>query len=228
MDKFWNIALSVVIIILVALLWQGTPTITENIEESSNIEVSMASAASLIPSEIVHEADRAESTRQLASRKADAHNSNYEHPIRYNGYADVPGYRWQPNVGTNGQPTWSKQQEIDHYYLSRLLACEASTDWKDQIYAGSVIMNRVKHPSYNYVNSVYEVIFDTRFGQQYSCWTERGKLPKEPSEKNKAAAYELVMYGSQIPHNVVFQAQFPQGDGIYEVVGNHYYCYINN
>lgn len=38
-------------------------------------------------------------------------------------------------------------------------------------------------------------------------------------------AEELLTYGTTIPENVVYQAQFTQGSGIYEHIGNQYFCY---
>ncbi len=146
--------------------------------------------------------------------------------IRYSGYADIPGYIFDFDYDQNGNPDYFGYTEQEFKWLSLLIANEASDDWKDKIYVGSVVLNRVKHPAYYYDKSIEDVIFDTYPTQQYTCWYGDKQFPKAATEKDKAAAYECLKYGSQLPYNVVFQSQEQQGDGLYEKVGAHYYCWI--
>ena len=37
-------------------------------------------------------------------------------------------------------------------------------------------------------------------------------------------ANELIANGSILPANVIFQAEFKQGDGVYAQIGNTYFC----
>lgn len=90
-----------------------------------------------------------------------------------------------------------------------------------QLGVGSVVLNRVK--SKYYPNTIKEVIFQKG---QYAC-TWDGNYDREPDEQAISNAKYLLENGSQYPEYVIFQAEFKQGDGVYEKIGNTYFCYYD-
>lgn len=107
--------------------------------------------------------------------------------------------------------------------LAHLIYGEAGTVTlpdKMQIYTGSVLLNRIKSPLFP--NTMKECIEQKG---QYSCLYTGYLLT--PDERTYENAKFLLIHGSQLPDNVLFQSQFKQGDGVYEKVGNQYYCYKN-
>jgi len=90
---------------------------------------------------------------------------------------------------------------------------------KSMYYTGSVVLNRIK--SKYYPNTLEEVIFDN--GQYAVTWT--GMLWRDCPEEIYEIARDLLINGSVLPDNVLLQAQFEQGDGVYDHIGNTYYCY---
>lgn len=109
----------------------------------------------------------------------------------------------------------------DLYLMAHLLAGECHTYSREcQLYTGSVVLNRVAHKSYP--NSIEGVIYQPR---QYAC-VKDGNFDREPTEMNWMVAEELLRNGSVLPANVVFQAQFRQGDFTYAKVDGEYFCGI--
>jgi len=84
---------------------------------------------------------------------------------------------------------------------------------------GSVIINRMKSPEFP--DTVGGVISQEG---QYDC-IDRVRNEGYYGDIDWEIAEELLTYGTTIPENVVFQAQFTQGSGIYEHIGNQYFCY---
>ena len=106
--------------------------------------------------------------------------------------------------------------------LSHLISAEAGSDsctYDLMLYTGSVVLNRIKHESFP--DDLYSVIHQPG---QYSC-VNSGSINKKPTERACLAAQELLENGSILPENVVFQAQFEQGDGVYIKEQNMYFCY---
>ena len=103
--------------------------------------------------------------------------------------------------------------EDDLYRLSHLIAGEVNEcDWEMKIAVGSVVLNRIADP--RFPSTIGDVIFQKG---QYSC-TWDGNYDKVPNEETVEAAKYLLTNGSQLPPNVVFQAEFVQGTGIYEIL----------
>ena len=66
---------------------------------------------------------------------------------------------------------------------------------------GNVVMNRVA--SSNYPDTIWGVIFDTKYGVQFTP-TKSGSIYKEPSEESVLAA-KLVLEGAEVvPDNAVY------------------------
>lgn len=106
------------------------------------------------------------------------------------------------------------------YLLAHLLCGEVQTgSWETQIAVGSVVLNRVADLSYP--DTLRGVIYQRG---QYAC-TWDGNFDRTPTERNWAVARYLLENGSQIPANVVYQAQFRQGHGVYGKFGREILCY---
>ena len=106
------------------------------------------------------------------------------------------------------------------YLLAHLLCGEVQTgSWETQIAVGSVVLNRVADRSYP--DTLRGVIYQRG---QYAC-TWDGNFNRTPTERNWAVARYLLENGSQIPANVVYQAQFRQGHGVYGKFGREILCY---
>jgi hypothetical protein len=104
--------------------------------------------------------------------------------------------------------------------MAHLLCGECQTgSWEQQLAVGSVVLNRVKHK--HYPNTIEGVIFQRR---QYAC-TWDGNYYRKPTERNWQVAEYLLKNGSQIPPNVIFQAQFRQGHGVWKKIGTEIFCY---
>lgn len=117
------------------------------------------------------------------------------------------------------------------YLLSHLINGEAGCSWFSEEHrqlVGLVVLNRVK--SDRFPNSLKEVIFQIG---QYKC-TWDGNFDVQPSEKSIESA-KKVLSGDTIvecPENVVFQAEFKQGSGVYKSIYDKilnttiYFCYM--
>lgn len=121
--------------------------------------------------------------------------------------------------------------EEDLDLLARLITAEMGASWVSdemQLYVGSVVINRMNHALFP--DTLYDVIYAK--GQYSPTWT--GTINNTPDERTIENARQLLEHGSVLPENVVFQANFPQGDGIYyeyydEVLGTTtYFCYLSN
>ena len=102
--------------------------------------------------------------------------------------------------------------EEDLYLLSHLICGEVEgCDRQMKTYVGSVVLNRVADS--RFPGTLKEVIYQTN-PLQYSC-TVDGNFEKEPGKETIEVAKYLLENGSQLPPNVIFQAEFKQGTGTY-------------
>lgn len=117
--------------------------------------------------------------------------------------------------------------EEDLYLLSHLICGEVEgCDWEMKVAVGSVVLNRVADP--RFPSTLREVIYQKN-PLQYSC-TVDGNFDKTPGEETVEAAKYLLENGSQLPGNVIFQAEFQQGSGLYKFLlapngRTEYFCY---
>lgn len=110
--------------------------------------------------------------------------------------------------------------ENDLYILEHVIAGECNDCCYDmKISVGSVVLNRVADD--RFPNTIEEVVFQPG---QYAC-TWDGNYYKEPNEETVEAAKYLLENGTQIDESVVWQAEFVQGNGVYDIIGNMYFCY---
>ena len=108
----------------------------------------------------------------------------------------------------------------DLYILAHVICGEAQSYPDDeQLYVGSVVLNRVGHPSFP--NTIQDVVFQRG---QYAC-TRDGNYNREPTPQNWANAKYLLENGSVLPGNVVWQSGGRQGNGVYIRTRYHCYCY---
>lgn len=125
-----------------------------------------------------------------------------------------------PTISVKDEPIDKEDLEL----LAHLIFAEAGSDWcKDEMLygVGSVVLNRIA--SEYYPNNMYDVIYQRG---QYAC-TWNGHIKKEPNERAYRIAEDLLRNGSTLPENVLFQAQFKQGDGVYVKIQNMYFCYLD-
>lgn len=121
---------------------------------------------------------------------------------------------------SNGYFGWTEE---DYNYLVMVLTGECQcSDFDTQIKVGSVVLNRINNP--NYFSYAVDIKSTVTAKNQYACFND-GNAYRTPTETTKAAAMWLLENGSVYPVEVVYQAQFIQGDGVYEKVGNEYFCY---
>lgn len=91
--------------------------------------------------------------------------------------------------------------EEDLYWLSHIIFAESGNQPLDgMIGVGNVVLNRVKDPTCP--DSIYDVIFDNRYGVQFSV-TETGSIYLDPSEEAVVAA-KLCLEG----HNTVGESLY--------------------
>lgn len=108
----------------------------------------------------------------------------------------------------------------DLYVLSHVICGEAEGCSRDmKLSVGSVVLNRVSDS--RFPNTISEVVFQQG---QYAC-TWDGNYYREPSKETIEVAAELLENGPAIDESVVWQAEFPQGVGTYDIIGNMYFCY---
>lgn len=104
-------------------------------------------------------------------------------------------------------------------------ACSDDTRRK----VGSVFLNRVNSPSFP--NTFKGVATAKRqYGRLYWTgikWPDRASNAGEQAAVRRAydIAEELLLTGSILPSNVIWQAEFRQGDGLYCYQDKIYFCY---
>lgn len=111
----------------------------------------------------------------------------------------------------------------DYEYLLMIIVGEAQHCSKlHQMYVGSVALNRLHNEKYfSYGDCIKSIALAPN---QYACFAGGGAYGT-PTDLNIEVANELIANGSILPANVIFQAEFKQGSGVYEQIGNTYFCY---
>jgi hypothetical protein len=121
---------------------------------------------------------------------------------------------------TKNVPANYTQADLD--LLARVICCEAGSSWltdEHQLAVGSVVLNRVADS--RFPNTISGVVYQKG---QYAC-VPNGAINRTPSERALKNAKYLLENGVTIPTNVVWQAQFRQGNGVWKYVQGHYFCY---
>lgn len=113
----------------------------------------------------------------------------------------------------------------DLYILSHIISAEAGNCSEDMMLSvGSVVLNRVQDD--RFPGTIEEVVFQQ--GQYSPTWN--GAYYAEPTEAACEVAKTLLEEGPTIDPSVVWQAEFPQGQGIYDTIDSPwgttmYFCY---
>lgn len=117
--------------------------------------------------------------------------------------------------------------EDDLYYLSAAICREAGGESEEiQLLVANVVINRVN--SSIYPNTIYDVLTDCK--QYGMMWKYGVSFPNWADQKTINHCYaiaERILNGERVcPENVLFQAEFEQGSGIFKQFGdNFYFCY---
>lgn len=114
------------------------------------------------------------------------------------------------------------QEELD--MLGRVVYFEAGSSWlsdRHQQLVACVLLNRCADA--RFPATIKENVYKKG---QYSCASRlynksRDSMPKRCFDNARAAAYGEV----SCPAGVIYQAQFKQGSGVYEKIGNTYFCW---
>lgn len=115
----------------------------------------------------------------------------------------------------------------DLYYLAAAVCREAGGESEEiQLLVANVIINRVN--SSIYPNTIYEVL--TEYMQYGTMWKYGVSFPDWADDKVKEQCYfvaKRILDGERFcPENVLFQAEFEQGSGVFKQFGDDYYfCY---
>ena len=139
-------------------------------------------------------------------------------------YSDKFGYIYSQYLSDEkvAVPSYS---EDDLWWMAHLLAGEMMDEsWEDQVYTGSVCLNRVNSDKWP-GHSLEETITQTKWGKQYACYWD-GNFHREPTATNWEVAKYLLENGSQIPYNVVYQSGKALGE-VWKHTSAAYYCYGN-
>lgn len=115
----------------------------------------------------------------------------------------------------------------DLYYLASAVCREAGGESEEiQLLVANVIINRVN--SSLYPNTIYEVL--TQYKQYGMMWKHGVSFPEWADQEVKDQCYSVakrILEGERFcPENVLFQAEFEQGCGIFKQFDDDYYfCY---
>ena len=105
------------------------------------------------------------------------------------------GYAYIKSEYLSETPVSYSQEDL--YIMAHLLAGEAQCyPDEEQIYVGSVVLNRVAHKEFP--NTIKDVVFQKG---QYAC-TWDGNYDREPTEQNWKNARILLEHGSVLPSYV--------------------------
>lgn len=124
-------------------------------------------------------------------------------------------------------------------YTDDELYCLAAVIWQEagstycsdnlQLMVGNVVLNRVK--SNQFPDSIRGVItskyaYGTMYWDGVSIPTANDTVTKSAIDRCYANAKKLLDGHRVLPDNVVYQAGFTQGSGVYTVESGQYFCYI--
>ena len=104
---------------------------------------------------------------------------------------------------TNGKNAvaWANYDADEVYWLSRIISAESKGEpLLGQIAVGNVVLNRVKSPSYP--NTIYGVIFDRKYGTQFSP-VSFGTIYQKPTASAEIAA-KICLEGYSLSEEILF------------------------
>lgn len=104
-------------------------------------------------------------------------------------------------VGSKRAVAPAAYDEDELYWLSRIISAESKGEpFKGQIAVGNVVLNRVRSKSYP--NTIYGVIFDRKYGTQFSP-VSFGTIYQKPSESSVIAA-KICLEGYSLSDTALF------------------------
>ncbi len=211
-DKIIKIVMSAAFMATVTTL----PAWAEGMEaETTEENTELVESEEGLSNETEDGTDMEENNWQLHSNQEYGPHANQDIVVRW--LSDTETQIEQP---PESEETSSTYTERDLYILAHAICGEGQSCPDDeQLYIGSVILNRINHGAYP--NTIEGVVFQRG---QYAC-TRDGNYYREPTEANWRNAKWLLENGSILPSNVVYQAGFRQGSGIYMQTRYHKYCY---
>lgn len=120
----------------------------------------------------------------------------------------------------------AEYSDEDLFYLAVAVCREAGGESEEiQLLVANVIINRVS--SSVYPDTIYEVL--TQRKQYGTMWRDGISFPSWATEKVQEQCYSVaqrILEGERVcPENVLFQAEFEQGSGIYKYCDGYYFCY---
>jgi hypothetical protein len=126
-------------------------------------------------------------------------------------------------AGTIETETERSYSDEDIWYLSRVIQAESGYCQREMMEGvGSVVLNRVE--SDLFPNTVREVIEQPG---QYS--TLSWLSSQAPTDEVMEVTVDLLENGSKYPEDVLYQANFVQGSGVYKTLSTSYstmyFCY---
>lgn len=158
-------------------------------------------------------------------------------PVRSIAKALSLGVEWRPSrqVILSGKPMplihadkYYKSDEV--YWLSRIISAESrGEELLGQVAVGNVVLNRMRHREYP--NSIYGVIFDKKYGIQFSPVAD-GSIYAAPSY-NSVLAAKICLEGVSVSDKILFfmEPNKSTSSWIYKnrpyafSIGNHYFFY---
>ena len=167
--------------------------------------------------------DEAETQKETAENTTDATESTTENTTEAETEAT------EPVTEETTEPTEEVKNytEDDLFYLAAAVCREAGGESEEiQLLVANVFINRVN--SSHYPDTIYEVL--TQYKQYGTMWKYGVSFPDWADEKVKEQCYSVaqrILEGERFcPENVLFQAEFKQGSGVYKQFGDDYYfCY---
>ncbi|MBQ8439429.1 MAG: cell wall hydrolase [Clostridia bacterium] len=118
-------------------------------------------------------------------------------------YWNASARRTELTSAANGRNAvaWANYKSDEVYWLSRIISAEAKGEpMKGQIAVGNVVLNRVKSPSYP--NTIYGVIFDRKYGTQFSP-VSFGTIYQKPTASAEIAA-KICLEGYSLSDDILF------------------------
>ena len=158
-------------------------------------------------------------------------------PVRSMAKALSLGVKWLPTREVVLSGTVRPLIHADYYYnkddlywLSRIISAESQGEpLLGQVAVGNVVLNRVRHK--DYPNTIYGVIFDKKYGVQFSPIID-GSIYRVPSY-NSVLAAKICLEGVSVSDKILFfmEPNKSTSSWIYKnrpyafSISNHYFFY---
>ena len=122
----------------------------------------------------------------------------------------------QEDINLLAQIMYAEEGILFQYY-------EKDPDKVERVHklCGSVVLHRIEN-HYRNAETISDVLYSN--GQYAKATLDRVESNKEIPEVIYQWAEELLRDGSLGPENLIFQAQFKQGQEVYEHIYNQYFC----